>query len=134
MYLFSDTGAATVDQSVFIFSNWADNTDRVAYLHGSVLPCGSSQIEFQAANIDGSVTPENLDMWRDRKERGSTEPQLAKAKNMLTEPLSRGTETTLACAKRKLFVKEAAKTTSNCISGHYVDTTQEWEKAIYLTH
>jgi hypothetical protein len=106
MYLFSDTGAATVDQSVFIFFRQADNTDHLTYLHGNVLPCGSSRIEFQAANIEGSMTSKALEMWRERKERGSAEPELTRAKNMIAEQLIRGTTATLACAKRKLYVPD----------------------------
>lgn len=106
MYLLSDTGAATVDQSTFIFVRTPDNRDHLAYLHGSVLPCGSSHIESQAAKISGRVDPEALEMWRARKESGSVEQELTRAKNMLTEPLIRGTTATLACTKRKLYVPD----------------------------
>ncbi len=106
MYLFSDTGAATVDQSVFIFFHRADNTDHLTYLHGNVLPCGSSRVEFLAANISGSLDHQRLELWRERKESGGAEPELIRAKNMIVEPLIRGTTTTLACAKRKLFRRD----------------------------
>ena len=52
VYLFSDTGAGTVDQSVFIF-NRQGHTEHLVYLHGSVLPSGSSFIERYAAEVPG---------------------------------------------------------------------------------
>jgi hypothetical protein len=106
IYLFSDTGAGTVDQSAFIFFRKPDNSDHLTYLHGNVLPCGSSHIEFQAARISGKMDHQTLEMWRERKERGGTERELVVAKNMLEEQLVRGTRATLACTKNKLFVKE----------------------------
>ena len=106
MYLVSDTGAGTVDQSTFIFIRNSDNVDHLTYLHGNVLPCGSSHIEFQAAKINGNMDRQTLEMWRERKERRGTERELVEAKNMLVENLVRGTTATLACTKNKLFVKE----------------------------
>jgi hypothetical protein len=106
MYLFSDTGAATVDQSVFIFLRRQDNTDHLAYLHGNVLPCGSGQIEFQAAKVSGMVEPKTLEIWRARKEADGTEHELVVAKNNIAEQLVKGTRATLACAKSKLYRRD----------------------------
>jgi hypothetical protein len=109
MYLFSDTGAGTVDQSTFIFFRKADNTDHLTYLHGSVLPCGSSHIEFQAAKIYGRMDRQTLEMWRERKERGGAEQELVRAKAMVAAQLSRGTTATLACTRRKLYLPDGMK-------------------------
>jgi hypothetical protein len=105
MYLFSDTGAATVDQSTFIFIHKPDNTEHLTYLHGKVLPFGSSQIEFLAATNIGKRDRETLEMFRKKKERGDNDVELVKAKNMLAEQLEQGTITTLAYTKKKLIVR-----------------------------
>jgi len=104
-YLFSDTGAGSVDQSVFIFCR-KDNAEHLTYLHGSVLPLGSSRIENIAASASGNLDWENLEIWRKKKESGDTDPELESARNEIEKELSRGTQTTLAWAKKKLFVKE----------------------------
>jgi len=105
MYLFSDTGAATVDQSTFIFIRKPDNTEHLTYLCGKVLPCGSSRIEFSAAEIRGIMDPKTLEMFREKKEIGDTEPELVQARHRLAEQLVKGTTATLACTKKKLNVK-----------------------------
>jgi hypothetical protein len=104
MYLFSDTGAGTVDQSTFIFFHKPDNTEHLTFLHGNVLPCGSSHIEFLAAKISGKIDPQTLEMFREKKERGDTDLELLEAKNMAAEQLVRGTTATLAYTRDKLFV------------------------------
>ncbi len=106
MYLFSDTGAATVDQSVFIFFRRSDSTEHLTYLHGNVLPCGSSCIEFEAARISGNTDPHVLEIWREKKERGSAEHELIRARNMLRKSLEQGTTATLASAKKKLYIPD----------------------------
>ena len=98
IYLFSDTGAGTVDQSVFIFLR-GDNCEHLTYLHGSVMPLGSSFIERRAALAYGKMDWEALETWRQRKESGGTEPPLREARNGIHEELTRGTEQTLARAK-----------------------------------
>lgn len=104
IYLFSDTGAGTVDQSVFIFLR-GDNCEHLTYLHGSVMPLGSSFIERRAALAYGKMDWEALETWRQRKESGGTEPPLREARNGIHEELTRGTEQTLARAKGKLMVR-----------------------------
>ncbi len=106
LYLFSDTGAGTVDQSVFIF--WRTNgTERLTYLHGSVLPLGSSCIEQLAAGRSGEkVTWRELDKWRSKKERGDRCPELDCARNDIERELAYGTLKTLVIAKDKLIRKQ----------------------------
>ncbi len=106
MYLFSDTGAGTVDQSTFIFFRRADNTDHLTYLHGNVLPCGSSYIEFHAAEIDGGTRSQVLELWRERKERGGVEHELLMARNKVAEQLRQGTTSTIGTTKRKLYLPD----------------------------
>ena len=106
IYLFSDTGAGSVDQSVFIFFRRDGREECLTYLHGSVLPLGSSHIEYLAASASGQPDWQALEMWRERKENGGSEPELRKARNRISEELSKGTETTLARAKMKLYVRE----------------------------
>jgi len=105
VYLFSDTGAGTVDQSVFIFLR-DDHGEHLTYLHGSVIPLGSSLIEWRAALASGKMDWLSLETWRQKKESGENHPLLIEAKNRIHEELMRRTEETLARAKRKLIVKE----------------------------
>jgi hypothetical protein len=104
-YLFSDTGGGTVDQSVFIFFR-RDGEEYLTYLHGSVLPVGSSLIERIAAMSSGSTDRHTLEMWRMRKEDGGREPELQLARSKIESKLKRGTQTTLAWAIKKIYVKE----------------------------
>lgn len=67
MYLFSDTGAGTVDQSVFVFSR-AEGKDRLTYLAARVLPLGSSHIELRAAATSNKTGWLELEEWRQLKE------------------------------------------------------------------
>ncbi|MDW7773744.1 MAG: hypothetical protein SCH71_12725 [Desulfobulbaceae bacterium] len=106
IYLFSDTGAWTVDQSTFIFIRKQDNTDLLTFLYGNILPCGSSYIELKAAQHCGELDSQSLEKWRKRKERGGTEIELLRAKDNLAKELTKGTRTTLAWTKKKLYVPE----------------------------
>jgi len=109
IYLFSDTGAGTVDQSTFIFIRKPDGTEHLTYLHGCVLPHGSSRIEFEAARIEGGIDSNSLEKWRKKKEGKCSDMELDQAKNAITEPLTQGTTSTLGVTKSKLFVKEQLK-------------------------
>jgi hypothetical protein len=104
-YLFSDTGAGTVDQSTFIFFHKPDNTKYLNFLHGNVLPCGSSHIEFLAAEISGKKDRQTLEMFREKKERGDTDSELVEAKTRVGEQLVRGTTATLAYTRDQLPVR-----------------------------
>lgn len=105
IYLFSDTGAGTVDQSTFIFSR-SKNQDLLTFLHGNVLPCGSSHVEFNAARINGRLDSQSLEHWRHKKENGCNEAELISAKQKVADQLFKGTRSTLAHSKRKLFIRE----------------------------
>ena len=117
MYLFSDTGAGTVDQSVFIFLRDGDG-ERLAYLHGSVLPLGSSNIERYAAEV---VSPQydwqQLEQLRVEKERGGLSVPLETARKKLFKELDRGTTATIALARRKLYNKDQIRSTSVIFGG-----------------
>jgi len=105
IFLLSDAGAGSVDQSVFIF--WRDEgRELLTYLHGSVLPLGSSRIDHVAAERAGIVTPATLEAWRSLKERGEHSPELESARNCIAAELGRGTRCTLAMAKKKLYYKD----------------------------
>ncbi len=107
IYLFSDTGAGTVDQSAFIFMRRnQDQSEHLTYLHGAVFPLGSSQIEHKAASIAGSSSGASLDKWREKKEQGSREPELASARECVAESLKLATQSTLAFTKQKLYIKD----------------------------
>lgn len=105
MYLFSDTGAGSVDQSVFIFLR-GEEGEHLTYLHGTVLPLGSSKIEYLAASTGKIVNNESLEGWRKRKEGDCDDPELRNARDSIAESLQRGTTGTLAWSIKKLFVKE----------------------------
>lgn len=105
IYLFSDTGGGTVDQSVFIFMR-QDYQEHLTYLAGRVLPLGSSQIERRAAEKCGKIDCMSLENWKKKKERGEDTPELKEAKNWVFKKLNRETIRTLALSKQKLFVKE----------------------------
>jgi hypothetical protein len=105
VYLFSDTGGGTVDQSIFIFTR-QDKGEHLLYLTGRVLPLGSSHIERLAAQSCGKMDSQSLEFWRERKERGEADKELREAQGWIAKELNRGTETTLALAKQKLFVPD----------------------------
>jgi hypothetical protein len=105
IYLFSDTGAGTVDQSIFIFFR-QDDREHLTYLHGSVLPQGSSRIEHLAAIKSGSVDAQSLEIWRKKKEAGGKQPELQIAMDTVRGGIRRGTYSTLDCAKKKLHVEK----------------------------
>ncbi|MCX5758444.1 MAG: hypothetical protein NTU83_08065, partial [Candidatus Hydrogenedentes bacterium] len=102
IYLFSDTGAATVDQSVFIFRHGNGKTDRLTYLFANVLPLGSSQIEQRAALEAGESNWRSLEKWRRLKETGDTATQLTIARNQVGHGLQKETIATLFTSKKKL--------------------------------
>ena len=107
IYLFSDAGAGTVDQSVFIFIRRnEDQSEHLTYLHGGVFPLGSSQIEQKAASISGSADWSSLERWREKKEQGDRDLELTKARDWIADRLMVGTQATLAHTKSKLYVKD----------------------------
>lgn len=104
IYIFSDTGAWTVDQSVFIFSRH-DYNECLTYLFGNVLPLGSSNIEYIAAQLNGNPESGSLEKWRKMKEQGISTLELNRAYSRIRQQLDKGTERTLAHAKMKLRVR-----------------------------
>jgi hypothetical protein len=109
IYLFSDTGAGTVDQGVFIFTR-TNNSEQLAYLHGSVLPLGSSCIErYAAEGSGGGFDWTHLERLRQEKESGGTSPALEAARKTLAQELDRGTTRTLALSRKKLYRADQIK-------------------------
>lgn len=102
LYLFSDTGAGTVDQSVFLFGK-SNGQDHLTYLHAGIFPLGSSHLERLAAKEDGDTSWKNLERWRQSKEAGEESRPLRMAKNTVYQGLTKGTAQTIALAKKKLF-------------------------------
>lgn len=105
VYLFSDVGAETVDQSVFILSR-IRGTEHLTYLHGSVLHLGSGHIEQLASEYSGRNDAQALESWRQRKEAGDTYPELVRARQWIEKELSQCSTATLACSKKKLYRKD----------------------------
>lgn len=83
IYFFSDTGAGTVDQSVFTYT--AQN-DKLNYFSANVFPYGSSVIESLAHNGDNSNS--SIEFWRKEKEKGSTHRALSAARKRISHELS----------------------------------------------
>ena len=102
LYLFSDTGAGTVDQSVFLLAR-PNGQDLLTYLHAEVFPLGSSHIERLAADACGDSSWQSLERWRQMKESGGKDKALSVARSSIHEQLCSGTVKTIACAKEKLI-------------------------------
>jgi hypothetical protein len=101
IYVFSDTGAGTVDQSVFIFSR-RDGEESLNYLHAQVIPLGSGHIERIASGANGTVDWNELEKWRLLKEAGETHPRLMEAKQQIGGSLTLRSKQTIHFAKVKL--------------------------------
>ena len=102
LYLFSDTGAGTVDQSVFLFIR-KDGVDHLTYLHASVLPLGSSKIEYLAASKSMNLDFARLEQLRRMKERGTADSALDDARELIEKELHVESYSSLGVAKKKLF-------------------------------
>ena len=102
LYLFSDTGAGTVDQSVFLFAR-PDGSDRLTYLYAEVLPLGSSHIEQRAAKHEGDITWNNLERLRKLKEQNGKSSGLSKASESIRKELADGTIRSIMLSKKKLI-------------------------------
>lgn len=105
IYVFSETGAGTVDHSVFRLFRPQDQDARLSYLNARVLPLGSSQIEIRAAEQKGDVSPCALEEWRKRKEAGEYAVSLRHARDSIGEEILRESYHTLGVARRKLISK-----------------------------
>lgn len=104
IYLFSDTGAGTVDQSAFTFSR-RDGEERLNYLHADVHPLGSSEIERLAATSFGKFTLPEIEKLRKAKESGQKVPRLERAKNEIHKQLAKASEKTFGKTWGKLNSK-----------------------------
>lgn len=105
IYLFSDTGAGTVDQSLFIFKR-SDEEEKLTFLYAAVLPLGSSYIEHYALKHAGEeLEPKNLEKWRLRKEADEENESLSIARQKIGGKLEPRTKQTIASAKKTLPVK-----------------------------
>lgn len=102
LYLFSDTGAGTVDQSVFLFSR-SDGKDRLTYLAARVLPMGSSHVEIRAAAKSKKTSWQDLEQWRSLKEAGRFHRTLLAVKREMKSELSVESSITIGQAKQKLI-------------------------------
>ena len=128
VYLFSDTGAGTVDQCIFHFIRDDGNPHTLYHpgplkndaLHAAmmgwirlgrtylraysafVLPLGSAEIERLAAGeVAAALRPQELEKWRKRKEGNSDHPRLRAARQQIRRELRDATEETLRAAGRK---------------------------------
>lgn len=97
-YLFSDTGASTVDQSIFIFHRH-EGTDRLAYLHAAVLDLGSSELELRAGK---GMSTSDAAKLRQIKEAGRPHELLDRARWEVQKELTQETTKTLLGARKKL--------------------------------
>lgn len=105
MYLFSDTGAGTVDQSVFLFSR-SGGKDRLTYLAARVLPLGSSHIELRAAAKSGKSSWQELEQWRELKESGRSHRTLTAVRSEIKAELNEESNKTIYGAWEKLISKQ----------------------------
>lgn len=105
IYLFSDTGAGTVDQSLFIFtrnSGEREGSEKLTYLYAAVLPLGSSHLERLAARHAGTNDWKSLEAWRKMKEEDKRDVYLCHAVSVIRAQLSDSTLQTIYHAKKKL--------------------------------
>ena len=106
VYLFSDTGAGTVDQSVFIFFR-RNGTDFLSYLHASLLPLGSSCIEQRAAMVSGDASWMSLESWRKKKGNGREGTGTAKSPNRSVQRACQGDKVHLGQCIQETFRQKA---------------------------
>ena len=105
IYLFSDTGAGTVDQSLFIFtrnSGESERSEKLTYLYAAVLPLGSSHLERLAAEHAGTNDWKSLESYRKMKEQSKRDVHLCYAVSVVRSELSDSTQKTIYQAKQKL--------------------------------
>lgn len=115
-YLFTDVGAGTVDQSTFVFLR-RNGGEWLTYLHSTVLPLGSSQIERRAARIEGDDSPLALEAWRKRKEQGVPHSGIDAARLEIGGEMGLGTHCTLGCTMKKLYLASQLEKTRLLFGG-----------------
>ncbi len=111
IFLFSDTGAGTVDQSVFILHGQIDSADpevlqkELVYISAEVHPLGSGQLEKIAAELEGKQGLAEIESWRSRKELNENHPHLEKARERVAVELAIKTKRTIGLAVKRLHCK-----------------------------
>ncbi|WP_338604482.1 hypothetical protein [Desulfoferula mesophila] len=116
IYLFSDTGAGSVDQAVFIFIR-DETSNKLTYLSANILPYGSSMVERLASNNSNGWNERELEELRKKKEQEENDPRLIRAKGLIKEEILKGTKKTLALAKKKLYIKDQLRGTRIIFGG-----------------
>jgi len=107
LYLFSDTGAGTVDQSLFRFSRKDTGEEFLTYLSAQVLDLGSSRIEELALEYSGKTDWKALENFRRLKESGSKNTHINRARQTIHCELESRSKQTIAIAKMKLTLKKS---------------------------
>jgi len=102
-YLFTDVGAGTVDQSLFIYHQY-EGQESLTYLAAWNPPLGSGQIEYRAAKAQGVHSIEQLERLRLLKEDRVFDKELRGVVLDLQDELQFGTELLLRAAKNRLYV------------------------------
>ncbi len=92
IYFFSDTGAGTVDQSVFTYATGSNSLKLLNYFSAKVYPHGSGQIDILACGENLSEV--FLEFWRNMKENNGATPELVKARNFIFEALKKDSHKT----------------------------------------
>ena len=93
IYFFTDTGAGTVDQSVFTYTRL---NSKLNYFTANVWLHGSSQIELLASKQDSNnFDSEALEYWRKKKESNSQDPKIITARNIIEDRLKKSTSKTI---------------------------------------
>ncbi len=93
IYFFTDTGAGTVDQSVFTYTRY---NSKLNYFAANVWLHGSSQIEFLASEQNpNTLDSMDLECWRKEKESNSQHPKIIAARNIIEKRLENSTSHTI---------------------------------------
>jgi hypothetical protein len=129
MYLFCDTGAGTVDQSVFIFSR--RDQERLIYLGARVLPMGSATLEHRAATARTNMAaPAAIEEFRKEKETGRCHPVLDRVRSEMARELSCQTLSLLAEVKSKKLGGGRQLTESELIFGGGGHVENPYERGV----
>ena len=103
IYFLSDTGAGTVDQSVFTYAG--KNGRKLNYFSAHVFPIGSSLIERIACGDETNET--NLEYWRKKKESGSNDQRIKSAKEKVGKKVKTDSEKSLHDTQKCLWLKDS---------------------------
>lgn|GEM_PF-700442 len=116
VYLISDTGAGTVDQSVFILHRQSQRT-QLTYLAAQVSMLGSGEIERRAWAQDPTLGIAALGQLRLEKEQGRDLEPFKLVRRELVSELEKETVRVLALAKRKLYRPDQLQRTKVLFAG-----------------